>query len=91
MYDGERGCLHNCECLRESMLHDLDPINVHGALYLKTFNPLTPVSICARPTRKFLALIIKYFRPSESTEINHMHSNQRHGHQVSRHGLSRVQ
>ena len=27
----------NCECLAESMLHDFEPINVHGAFYLKTF------------------------------------------------------
>ena len=32
--------ISNCECLAESMLHDLEPINVHGAFYLKTFKPL---------------------------------------------------
>ena len=39
---GEKGCYRimiNCEYLAESMLHDLEHINVHGAFYLKTFNP----------------------------------------------------
>ena len=41
-------------------------------------NPLTPASNCLWPTPDFLAFFLKYFRSSESKNINHMHSNHRH-------------
>ena len=71
---GEKDCQdnNNCECLAESMLHDLDPINVHGALYLKTFtgsNQSMPASNCLRPTPNFLAFFFEKFQ-SERTHKN---------------------